>query len=78
MENGNIMGASDYMTEYAKSNADSFVQKKAQEQTPPAEKPKFASGTNDPNNTNGGGKKQSLSELMKAKNDNPSLVINFD
>jgi hypothetical protein len=77
MENGNIMGASDYMNEYAKSNADSFVQPKSQEQQPPAEKPKFASGTNDPNNTNGGGKKQSLSELMRAKNDNPSLVVDF-
>ena len=75
MENGNIMGAQDYMTEYAKTNADSFVQAKAPE--PPAnDKPKFASGTNDPNNV-GDGKKQSLSELMKAKNDNPSLVVNF-
>ena len=77
MENGNIMGASDYMTEYAKTNADSFVQPKAPE-TPPASesKPKFASGTNDPNNV-GDGKKQSLSELMKAKNDNPNLIVNF-
>jgi len=78
MENGNIMGAQDYMTEYAKSNADSFVQPKTQEPPAPADKPKFASGTNDPNNTSGSGKKQSLTELMKAKNDNPSLIVNFD
>lgn len=76
MENGNIMGANDYKDEYAKSNADSFVQPKVQEDTTPADKPKFTSGTTDPNNVDSG-KKQSLSELMKAKNDNPNLVVNF-
>lgn len=76
MENGNIMGATDYMTEYAKDNGDSFVQPKAPEDVNVENKPKFASNTTDPNNV-GDGKKQSLSELMKAKNDNPNLIVNF-
>ena len=77
MENGNIMGANDYMAEYAKENSDAFVTK---EDPKPAEnnnKPKFAESTNDPNNAGGDGKKQSLTELMKAKNDNPNMSINF-
>lgn len=77
MENGNIMGASDYMAEYAKDNGDAFASKKDPEPTDDVNKPKFAAGTNDPNANNNGGKKQSLSDLMKAKNDNPNLVVNF-
>lgn len=78
MENGNIMGASDYMAEYAKDNSDAFVAKKDPEPNANDDKnkPKFAAGTNDPN-SNDGGKKQSLSDLMKAKNDNPNLIVNF-
>lgn len=77
MENGNIMGASDYMAEYAKDNSDAFVAKKEPDPAPSdANKPKFATGVNDPNSA-GDGKKQSLSDLMKAKNDNPNLIVNF-
>lgn len=76
MENGSIMGASDYMAEYAKDNSDAFVVAKEPEPKP-ENLPKFASGTTDPNNTGGDSKKQSLSELMKAKNDNPNLMVTF-
>ena len=76
MENGSIMGANDYMAEYAKDNSDAFVVTKDPE-TPPENLPKFVGGTGDPNNTGGDTKKQSLSELMKAKNDNPNLIVNF-
>lgn len=76
MENGSIMGANDYMAEYAKDNSDAFVTTKDPE-TPPENLPKFVGGTGDPNNTGGNTKKQSLSELMKAKNDNPNLIVNF-
>lgn len=76
MENGNIMGASDYMAEYAKENSDAFV---AKEDPKPADdnKPKFVGNTTDPNNAGADGKKKSLSELMKAKNDNPNMIVNF-
>lgn len=75
MENGNIMGAKDYMAEYAKDNSDAFVVKEEPKQNDNL--PKFASNTTDPNNAGANGHKQSLSELMKAKNDNPSMTINF-
>ena len=77
MENGNILGASDYMAEYAKDNSDAFVAAKDPEPAKPENLPKFAGATNDPNNAGADSKKQSLSELMKAKNDNPNMVINF-
>ena len=77
MENGNIMGATDYMAEYAKDNGDAFVVAKDPEPEKSDNLPKFVGGTNDPNNTGGDAKKQSLSELMKAKNDNPNLIVNF-
>ena len=73
MEEGAIMGADDYMKAYAKQNADAFVKP----ETPPAGKPdpQFVGPT-------GGkkpeGAKMSLSEMMKAKNDNPDFVISFD
>lgn len=72
MEDGAIMGADDYMKAYAKANADAFVQKEA---TPSRPAPQFVDTAN-------GGKekntKMSLSEMMKAKNDNPDFVVNFE
>lgn len=76
MENGNIMGANDYMAEYAKENSDAFAVVN-DEPKQPENLPKFASNTTDPNNAGADSKKMSLTELMKAKNDNPSMVINF-
>lgn len=75
MENGNIMGATDYLKEYMKENKDSFVV-----DTPPASnetpKPQFT-------NTSTGGKgtgsssKMSLSEMMVKKNEDPNFVVDF-
>lgn len=73
MEGGEIMGASDYMKAYAKANADAFV---AKETTPaPAPAPTFV-GPTDGGKAKGG--KMSLSEMMKAKNENPDFVVSFD
>lgn len=78
MENGNIMGANDYMAEYAKDNGDAFVTKKDLEpENKNNNQPRFAATTTDPNNAGGNGRKQSLTELMKAKNDNPNMNITF-
>ena len=77
MENSSIMGANDYMAEYAKDNSDAFVVASPDPQPQPDNLPKFVGGTGDPNNTGGDVKKQSLSDLMKAKNDNPNFIVNF-
>ena len=73
MENGNIMGAGDWLKEYMKDNKDSFVADAPA--TPPTEpKPQFtntATGKKE-------GAKMSLSEMMQRKNEDPNFVINFD
>ena len=67
-----IMGADDYMKAYAKANADAFVQK---EPAPKQNDPQFVAPASGNTKT---GPKMSLSELMKAKNENPEFVVNFD
>lgn len=71
MEDGMIMGAADYMKAYAKANADAFVPDKPASTKPD---PQFVA----PTGGNKGGSKMSLSDMMKAKNENPDFVINFD
>ena len=71
MENGKIMGANDWLKEYAKENKDSFVQ----ETKPEPPKPMFSAPTGDGNGT---GTKMSLSEMMRLKNENPNAVISFE
>lgn len=69
MEGDMIMGAEDYMKAYAKQNADAFTKPE-----PAKNDPQFVAPT-------GGkpeAKKMSLSEMMKAKNENPDFVVNFD
>lgn len=77
MENGQIMGADDFTIAYSEHNADAFLVESDEPPAPaPAPKtpaPQFvASSTGD-----GGGVKPTLTELMKAKNENPDLVIEF-
>ena len=75
MENGKIMGATDWLKEYTKENKDSFIVD-TPPQTPPNDpKPQFAGPAS---GQQGGGAKMSLSEMMKAKNENPDFVISFD
>lgn len=75
MENGKIIGADDFVTIYSAENSDAFaVETPAQpEPTPEPAKPHFSAPT--------GGQpapaKMSLTELMKAKNDNPEANITF-
>jgi hypothetical protein len=76
MEDGKIMGADDFVKVYAKTNADSFVQKAT---TPPANPnpapPQFAGPTPGGSNT---GTKMSLSEMMQKANEDPNFVVSFD
>lgn len=75
MENGKIIGADDFVTIYSAENSDAFaVETPAQpEPAPEPAKPHFSAPT--------GGTpapaKMSLTELMKAKNDNPEANITF-
>lgn len=71
MENGSIMGANDYLKEYAKEYKDSF-----KPETPPAEntKPQFA---NTATGNKDDGPKMTLSEMMMKKNEDPNFVVNF-
>ena len=75
MENGNIMGATDWMKEYAKANKDAFVVEQPKQNT--QQPPQFATGTQ-PGNNGATGNKMSLSEMMKLANENPNAVISFD
>ena len=73
MENGSIMGASDWMKEYAKENKDAFVSDKNTQTT---NQPQFSTSTS--NNNANTGQKMTLSEMMQMKNDNPNAVISFE
>lgn len=72
MDDGTIIGAEDYMKVYAKTNADAFIQKESAPKTPD---PQFVGST--PGGKDKGAK-MSLSEMMKAKNENPDFVVSFD
>lgn len=70
MEDGVIMGADDFLKVYSKADPTAFVTKEAT--STPA--PQFAGSAP-------GGKekvKMSLTEQMKAKNENPDFVVKFD
>lgn len=73
MEGNSIIGADDYLKAYAKTNADAFVQKEA---TPKPADPQFVSSATGSDSK--GGQKMSLSEMMKAKNENPDFVVSFE
>ena len=73
MENGSIMGAKDYMKEYAKDNADAFV--KSTKSHTPDNKPKFSTTAQGEGQNNS---KMTLSELMQMKNANPEAAISFE
>lgn len=70
MEDGSIMGADDYMKAYAKANADAFVKSES-----PKPAPEFVGSTPGGKDTK---QKMTLSEMMKAKNENPDFVVSFD
>lgn len=67
MDDGKLMGADDFAKKYTTDNADAFMP-----ETPP-DKPTITAGTQQVTPP----AKPTLSELMKAKNDNPELQITF-
>ena len=75
MDGDNILGAEDFKTAYSTDNADAFVVDKAPEPVPVAEPsiPTFVASTP----TVDSGRKLSLSEQMKMKNENPNFVVDF-
>ncbi len=72
MEDKSILGADDFLKVYAKADPTAFIK----EQTPQTPPPQFAGSAN--GNNGKGGTKMTLSEMMKAKNENPDFVVNFD
>ena len=88
MDGDHIIGADDFTIAYSADNADAFMVEEDPDPTPVAPiepepevitvhtepKPQFIGSTPG----DGQGKRPSLTELMKAKNENPNLEINFD
>lgn len=72
MEDKAILGADDFLKVYAKADPTAFVVKETAPKTPAPEFAGSATGTKP------SGSKMTLSEMMKAKNENPDFVVNFD
>ena len=77
MDGDVIIGGTDFYNKYAAENADSFVMKSTQPEPTNEDQPipHFAGTTQD---NQPKAHKKSLMEMMKAKNDNPNMVIGFD
>lgn len=76
MDDNGIIGGTDFYTRYLEENADSFVTTSSNNSNNGnSSMPQFSSSTNDNNNQP---HKKSLSDMMKAKNNNPNMVLNFD
>ena len=73
IENGKIIGASDFLSAYTAENADAFVKEAPAQPAQPV--PQFVAPAK--GETAGTGAKHSLSELMKMKNENPNATITF-
>lgn len=71
MEDGVIVGADDYMKVWAKQNADAIAPDKPASTKPD---PQFVGSTGGEKK----GNKMTLSEMMKAKNENPDFVVSFE
>lgn len=74
MENDMLLGFDDYVKVYKDNDPGAFA---AEEPATPPVDPKQPEITL-PGNPGTPGKVQSLSDLMKAKNENPDLVVSFD
>ena len=72
MDGDTILGADDFLAKYKEANENAFVVKSQPAPEPvPEDAPKFVGPTGTPE-----GKKLSLTELMRMKNDNPDVDIN--
>ena len=73
MDGDKILGADDFRTMYQENNPDAFPVKEPTPAEPDKPLPKFM----EPIGTPEGGKKFSLSELMRIKNENPDADLNL-
>lgn len=71
MDGDMILGADDFRAKYQEVNSDAFPVKAEPAPEPEKPLPKFVDGTGEPS-----GKKLSLSELMRMKNENPDVDVN--
>lgn len=80
LEGENLTGYDDFLTTYKAENPDAFMAEQPPEPpTPPADN----GGKKNPvivlpGNSGVQGKGKSLTEMMKAKNENPDMIVNFD
>lgn len=75
MENGNLLGFDDYVNQYKAEDSGAFAQEDPAPAPAPAPTPTVVlPGSGKPNP----GKKFSLSELMKQKNENPDAQISYE
>lgn len=76
VEGENLLGYEDFVTKYKADDPDAFKVEKAPDPKPPVKTPTVVlpGGTGKPTP----GKKISLSEMMRQKNENPDMQINFE
>ena len=74
MEQDSILGFDDYVELYKKSDPGAFVEDKPKDPEPAEPTPTITI----PGNSNVAGNGKSLSELMKAKNQNPDMKVTFN
>lgn len=69
-----LMGYEDFLTKYKTDNPDSFVVEKAEEPEPEPAKPTIVLPGSSGTPAHG----KSLADMMKAKNENPDMVVSFN
>lgn len=76
IDGDNLLGYEDFVTKYKADDPGAFAAEKPPEATPPVKTPTVVL----PGNTNkpAPGKKISLSDMMRQKNENPDMQINFE
>lgn len=78
MENGNLLGFDDYVTQYKAEDSGAFAQEQPNDPAPapaPAPTPTVVLPSGGKPNP---GKKFSLSELMRQKNENPDMQVSYE
>lgn len=79
LENDELIGYDDFLTTYEAENPDAFVvEQPPAPPAPPADSGKKTPVIVLPGNSGVQGKGKSLTEMMKAKNENPDMIVSFD
>ena len=73
MDNGNLLGYADFLTQYKADDPGAFAAEKPADNGQDKPQPRIVA----PTQPGAPGKKPSLSELMRQKNENPSMNIDF-